>query len=103
MTLPHWLTKGIASLHTISINMVRHEYTPRGLALLFIGALCTGAFIKLLVHDRITMGYDDYTLSRDKTILDLNIIQKQLIHEGGTLATDKADTPNGPSCSEDRP
>lgn len=49
------------------------------------------------------MGYDDYTLSRDKTILDLNIIQKQLIHEGGTLATDKADTPNGPSCSEDRP
>lgn len=101
-----WLMKaknGLSRLQALLVSLVHHEYTPRGLALLFITALCMGALVKSIVHDTLTIGYDDYTLSRDPTILDLNVIQKQLIRSGGSLATDSQDIPRGPSCSEEQP
>lgn len=92
--------KGSAVL-TLAQNLLKREYTPRGLAFLFIGALCIGAFVKTLVHDPLTMGYDDYQLSRDQNLLDLDRIQRDIIEQGGTLATSENTAPKGATCTNE--
>ena len=69
--------------------------------MLFILALGTGAGIKSLVNDSLTMGFDDYRLSRSKSTIDLNILQKELIQRGGSLATSLEGVPQGEVCAEE--
>lgn len=56
--------------------------------------------IKALVNDRLTIGFDDYRLSRARNIIDLNALQKEVIRSGGTLATTEKSRPLGKSCAE---
>lgn len=82
-------------------NLLHREYASRDLALLFLVALLTGALVKSIVNDTLTIGFDDYKLSRSPNVVDLNILQKELIQNGGTLATSKEPVPRGESCSEE--
>ncbi len=80
-------------------TLLKREYSHRALALLFLIALSLGAFFKSLVNDSLTMGYDDYRLTDDDRLLDVNALQKKLISQGGSLAVrDKAPLLQGKSC-----
>lgn len=70
----------------------------RDLLTLFAVALFLGAGIKMLVRDTITIGYDDYTLSQDDTLVDLNILEKELIKSGGPK---HEPVPKGDTCSQE--
>lgn len=81
-----------------AVALLHREYTSRDLALFFLLALLAGAMVKSFVNDRFTIGFDDYKLSRNENIVDLNILQKELIENGGTLATSEEPAPRGESC-----
>ncbi len=81
---------------------LKKAFMPRALGsltLLFVLAVGGGALIKSLVNDTLTIGFDDYRLSHSASI-DLNTLQKDLIKNGGTLATTKQSRPIGKSCAE---
>lgn len=80
--------------------LLHREYTPRGLALLFLVAAALGFATKSLVHDSLTIGYDDYRLSDSRRTVDLNHLQQELLSRGGSLSTDEAPLPKGDSCSD---
>lgn len=82
-------------------DLLTREYSSRDLALLFLLALLCGASIKSLVNDTLTIGFDDYTLSRNQGLVDLNALEKRLINNGGTVATATAAPPKGEVCSVD--
>lgn len=82
-------------------SLLHREYSSRDLALLFLLALLTGAAVKSWVNDWLTIGFDDYKLSRNENLVDLNILQKELVEKGGTLATSEEPAPRGESCSEE--
>ncbi len=67
-------------------------------ALFFLAVVC-GFFIKTSVHDSLTIGFDDYRLSTKKDVVDLNLLQKELIQQGGSFATGERPTLQGESCS----
>lgn len=85
---------------TLLAAVKEREYTPRGLMILFFLALCVGGLTKSLLHNTLTIGFDDYKLAKTKTAIDLNILQKDLIKNGGTLATSGEALPQGQSCKE---
>ncbi len=62
-------------------------------------ALCFGVVVKVLVHGTLTIGYNDYTLSRDQGIIDLNTLEKHIIARGG-IAASVASVPSGDTCSD---
>ena len=76
----------------------KRRYRVHDLGLLFILALASGAGIKLLVNDRLTIGFDDYRLATTKNVIDLNRMQKELIQRGGTHREETA--PQGKTCAE---
>lgn len=76
-----------------------HHFTARSLVLLFVVAFSTGFFIKTVVHDSLTIGYDDYRLTR-MPVIDLNAVQKELIRDGGSSATQES-TPRGQVCDDE--
>jgi len=86
---------------TFVVGLLGREYSPRGLALLFLLALFAGASIKSLLNDSLTIGFDDYKLSRTETKVDLNTLEKDLIKQGGSLATTAETPPRGKSCFEE--
>lgn len=103
MDMAEWQKNAEMRLKKTSLlvdSILKREYTPRGLALLFLVATAFGFLTKSLVHDSWTMGFDDYRLSENRITLDLNLLQKELLAKGGTLATSKTETPRGDSCSE---
>lgn len=99
MTLHSWLEKSQKFLEKLR-QLSQEEYTPRALALIFLVALGTGAGIKSLVHDHLTMGYDDYRLVTRDGSVDLNALERELIHRGGTTARTGASARAGESCAE---
>jgi hypothetical protein len=46
------------------------------------------------------MGYDDYRLVTRDGSVDLNTLERELIHRGGTTARTGVSTPQGESCTE---
>lgn len=76
------------------------ERSSRGLAALFILAVFVGVVTKSLLHDSLTIGFDDYKLSRSEKIIDLNQLQKELIRNGGSLAAPET-VPRGEVCAEE--
>jgi hypothetical protein len=104
MELTDWQTKAKEKVQNFQIlldELLTREYTSRDLAILFLIALLCGALIKTIVNDSLTIGFDDYKLSRNKNIVDLNVLEKKLITDGGTVATAGAVTPRGETCSEE--
>lgn len=99
MTLHSWLEKGQKFLEKFG-QLSQEEYTPRAFALIFLVALGFGAGIKSLVHDHLTMGYDDYRLVTRDGSVDLNALEGELIHRGGTTARTGASAREGESCAE---
>jgi len=81
-------------------DLFEREYSPRALALLFLLALGIGSSLKALVNDSLTIGFDDYTISRDKDITDLNALEKKLIQDGSTLKKQVPKT--GDTCAEEK-
>ena len=81
-------------------SLFHREYTPRGLALLFLLAAALGFATKSLLRDSLTIGYDDYRLSDSRLTVDLNRLQQELLSRGGSLSTDEAPLPKGDSCSD---
>lgn len=77
-----------------------HERSSRGLVALFILAVFVGAVTKSLLNDSLTMGFDDYKLSRSEKIVDLNRLQEELIRNGGSLAAPET-VPKGEACVEE--
>lgn len=82
-------------------NFLKREYSPRALAFLFLFALGAGSAIKALANDSLTIGFDDYTISRSANITDLNALEKHLIQTKSTLA-ERQVTPTGETCTEER-
>ena len=82
--------------------MVESSGTILGLLrnVLFLLALSMGVVIKSLVNDTLTIGFDDYKLSKTKAAVDLNALQKDLIKYGGSLAVSGEVPPQGESCRE---
>lgn len=76
------------------------EYSPRELAFLFIVALSVGAFTKSLLNDSLTIGHDDYTLSRNQGIIDLNILEKALIQKT-ISSSENSIALKGETCTEE--
>jgi hypothetical protein len=104
MEMIDWQEKALKKAKEVRdfvVTLLHREYTPRDLALLFLLALFAGAAVKSLVNDRLTIGFDDYKLSRSENIVDLNLLQKELIENGGTLATSEEPAPRGESCPEE--
>jgi hypothetical protein len=66
---------------------------------LFLVATCLGIAIKTLAHETLTIGYSDYTVSRNPSIIDLNVFEKQFIAGGGAKAS-KELAPKGDTCSD---
>lgn len=100
--IQEWLNKAKKIAHTgflFGENFFKREYSRKGLVLLFLVALALGAFIKSFANNSLTMGFDDYKLSRSEKIVDLNRLQKELIQNGGTLATSEP-APRGEVCTE---
>lgn len=79
-------------------QLLHREYSLTILAFFFVTAFLVGFGVKSFVNDRYTIGFDDYRLSKG-AVLDLNILQKELIRKGGSLATATKQTPRGKSCS----
>ncbi len=75
------------------------QYSSRTLTFLFLLALGAGVLIKSLVNDSLTIGFDDYRLSRGENRVNLNTLEKELIQNGGSEATKQAATP-GETCAE---
>lgn len=104
MEMIDWREKSLKKAKEFQVfveGFLHREYSPRDLALLFIVALLLGAFVKSIVNDTLTIGFDDYKLSRSEKIVDLNVLQKELIKNGGTLATSETPAPRGESCGEE--
>jgi len=70
----------------------------QNIAVLLFLAVLSGFFIKTLVHDSLTMGFDDYRLMTKKDTVDLNLLQKELIQQGGSFATSERPALRGESC-----
>lgn len=83
------------------VTIQRRTYIPRDLAILFLLSLCVGFLVKSLLHDTLTIGFDDYTLAKANTVVDLNALQKDLIKNGGSLAASGEAPPQGQTCRED--
>lgn len=90
---------GEASARLYNRFIVRGEYTARDLAILFILAILIGASIKTVASDAITIGFEDYTLAPQGTLIDLNTVQKQVLRSGGSL-TLSGNVPLGGVCSQ---
>ncbi|MDP2837941.1 MAG: hypothetical protein Q8O53_01520 [Candidatus Moranbacteria bacterium] len=104
MVATTWQTKAASLAQKARLwlaNMKQRDYTPRDLALIFLVALCFGALIKSNLNDTLTIGFDDYKLSKANTV-DLNALQKGLIKNGGTLATSREVPPQGETCQEEQ-
>lgn len=71
----------------------------RDFLIIFIVALCLGATAKMLVRDTMTIGYSDYTLPRDTAIVDLNLLEKELVRNGGSRSPTEP-VPTGEVCSD---
>lgn len=70
----------------------------QNIAVLLFCAVLSGFFIKTLVHDSLTMGFDDYRLTIKNNTVDLNLLQKELIEQGGSFATSERPVLQGESC-----
>ena len=99
MMLHSWLERGQKFLEKLR-QLSREEYTPRALALIFLVALGIGAGIKSLVHDHLTMGYDDYRLVTREGSVDLGARGRVKKNSGGTTARTGASAPTGETCAE---
>lgn len=75
--------------------------TRRDFLVIFVIALCLGASVKMLARDTVTIGYSDYTLPRDTAIVNLNLLEKELIRNGGSRIS-KEPVPTGEVCSDTR-
>ena len=82
----------------LRLKTLYEKATTRDLFILFIVAFFFGAGIKVLVRDAVTIGYDDYTLPRQDTLVDLNILEKELIKQG---TPKRAPVPSGDTCSQE--
>ncbi len=76
----------------------KRHYSVRDFFLLFILAILGGAGVKILVNDRLTIGFDDYRLASTKNVIDLNHLQKELIQKGSSRK--EATPPQGKTCTE---
>jgi len=70
----------------------------QNIVVLFFFAVLSGFLIKTLVHDSLTMGFDDYRLTTKNDAIDLNLLQKELIQQGGSFATSERPALQGESC-----
>lgn len=70
----------------------------QNIAVLLFLAVVSGFFLKTLVHDSWTMGFDDYRLTSKNDTVDLNVLQKELIQQGGSFATTDRPVLQGESC-----
>lgn len=96
--MSHWQEK-MLMLAQKARPILPREYSPQGLALLFLLALSVGAMTKALLNDSLTIGHDDYLLARPDQIVDLNLLEKSLIRENG-MTSDQRAAPKGESCAE---
>ena len=80
-------------------NTLKRDFTVRGIALFFLFALILGVAIKSLASERFTIGYQDYLLPPAETLVDLNLVQKQVLGQGGSLSPAATVTP-GEKCTE---
>jgi hypothetical protein len=75
------------------------KFSPRQkIALLFVLGIVLGAGTKAAAHDRITMGYRDYTASKTNAY-DLIGLQKKVAAQGGSTAV-TGGVPTAGSCSQ---
>lgn len=79
-------------------RLLAYEYSGRDLALLFLLALAIGLGIKSSLNDWLTIGFDDYRLSRAHNLTDLNLLERQLLEQGESLAAEKEPRLVGDSC-----
>lgn len=78
--------------------VVRGEYTKRSLTVLFVVAFFLGAAIKTIASERITIGFEDYTLAPKATLYDINLLQQKIINQGDASFENYA--AQGGACSE---
>lgn len=74
--------------------------SPRDWAVLLLAGMLLGLAAKSLAHDTLTIGYDDYRLSQNGNTLDLNLLEKEIIKNGGSFATKANAIPKGDTCTE---
>lgn len=79
--------------HTIVAFLCR-DLTFERRVFLFVFAFCLGAVAKIIAVETITMGYQDYTLVSSVVRYDLNAVQQEVLHEGGSMALSPTDTVN---------
>lgn len=70
----------------------------QNIVVLFFLAIVCGFLIKTSIHDSLTIGFDDYRLTIKKDTVDLNLLQKELIQQGGSFAISERPVLQGESC-----
>ncbi len=79
--------------------VAKRDYSSRNLAILFLLAVCSGAGIKAIANDTLTIGFDDYRLASSENTLDLNRFEKESI-ERKNSGNVPQETPQGKVCAE---
>lgn len=89
------------SMQVDQADAVRAKSVRRGrfeIALLFILGILLGIAVKTEAYERITIGFQDYTLTQqDLKAYDINALQKDLIAKGDSLV-DSSGSLGGGAC-----
>lgn len=99
----YWQYKGYEyweKLHRKTRALLRWNLSQKKLIFLFIIAFFLGFSVKSLVHESLTIGYDDYRLVRNTSILDLNLVQQETLRDNQSLSSQKITIEPGASCSD---
>lgn len=94
-----WLIQKAALMQKMG-QLSGRTLSPRDWAVLLLAGMLLGVAAKSLAHDTLTMGYDDYRLSQSTNIVDLNVLEKEIIENGGSFATKTHAIPKGDTCTE---
>lgn len=83
-------------------RFLQRDFTLRDLALLFVFGFLLGTAFKTAAYDRLTIGFEDYRLSRPATLVDFNRVQERVLQDGGTLAVSPSPSA-APLCTDEKP
>ncbi|OIQ04374.1 MAG: hypothetical protein COZ27_01690 [Candidatus Moranbacteria bacterium CG_4_10_14_3_um_filter_41_65] len=89
---------GRCSRGTYERCVIRAEYTKRDFVLLFIFACFVGIGMKAIAIERVTIGFEDYTMPSKSVLYDMHQIEKYPVSKIKNVSDDTA--PTGEVCSD---
>lgn len=80
---------------------LRREYSRRDFVILFLIGISIGIIGKTISSDRVTVGYQDYTLSNSVGMYNLNAVERVVMEKASAASTAAPLDPTvGGSCTE---